>query len=55
MTAQAENSLGLYKGNDPDTIIQLLRMQSSNVVNELKNHFGVTDLDELALRLSLGR
>ena len=54
MTQQAENSLSLYKGGNPSTIEQLLRMQSSTVVNELKEHFGATDLHTLAERLSLG-
>ena len=54
MSQQAKNSLTLYKGGNPATIKQLLRMQSSSVVNELKAHFGAKDLDELAVRLSMG-
>lgn len=54
MTQQALNSLELYKGNDPSTIERALAIQRSSVVNELKEHFGVTSNNELALRLSMG-
>ena len=54
MTPQAQNSLALYKGQNPATIKRALSMQKSSVVNELKEHFGVTDLDSLAARLSIG-
>lgn len=54
MSEQAKNSLELYRGGNPKTIAQLLRMQSSSVVNELKEHFKIQDLNELALRLSMG-
>lgn len=55
MSTQAKNSLNLYRGQNPATIIQLLRIQHSDVVNELKKYFNCTTLDELALRCSLGR
>lgn len=51
---QMQNSLELYRGQNPKTIKQLLKMQSSTVVNLLKKKFGVDDLDELALRCSIG-
>lgn len=54
MTKQAQNSLDLYRGQNPATIKQTLRMQKSSVVDELKEHFGVSDLDSLAARLSIG-
>lgn len=54
MTQQAKNSLNLYKGGNPETIKQLLRIQKSSVVNELKEHFNARDLNELAIKLSLG-
>lgn len=54
MTKQAENSLSLYRGGNPSTIKQLLGFQKASVVNELKEHFGVSNLDALARRLSLG-
>lgn len=54
MTPQAENSLKLYKGGNPGTIEQLLGMQDSSVVKELKEHFKANDTRELALRLSMG-
>lgn len=52
MTQQAKNSIELYKGGNPTKILQLLRFQSPNVVNELKEHFGIQSLDALAVRLS---
>ena len=54
MSKQAENSLTLYKGGNPSTIEQLLKMQSPSVVNELKEHFNTTSLSELAVKLSRG-
>ena len=54
MTKQALNSLDLYRGNAPEKIKQALKIQRQSVVNELKAHFNVDNLDELAIRLSLG-
>lgn len=54
MTTRAENSLKLYRGGNPSTIVQLLRMQNSSIVDELKQHFNTNDLNELAIRLSAG-
>ena len=53
MTQQALNSIKLYKGGNPDTIERLLFMQKPGVVKELKEHYGVNTLRELALKLSL--
>lgn len=53
MSPQAKNSIELYKGGNPSTIESLLKMQRVSVVNEMKEHFGVTDTHELAIRLSL--
>jgi len=55
MTAQAQNSIALYKGGNPSTIEQLLHMQKSSVVQELKEHFHASSIDELAVKLSLVR
>lgn len=54
MTQRAKNSLSLYKGGNPATIEQLLKMQKTSVVDELKEHFNVSDNYELAIKLSLG-
>ena len=54
MTQKAINSLALYKGGNPSSIEQLLRIQDKRVVEELKQHFKVTNLKELAIRLSIG-
>lgn len=53
MTQQAKNSLSLYKGGNPSTIKQLLEFQKPSVVNELKEHFNASTLDELAIKLSI--
>lgn len=54
MTSQAINCLQLYRGGNPSTIKQCLKLQKPSVLNELKNHFSVSDLDRLALCLSMG-
>ena len=54
MTPQAKNSLNLYRGGNPATIEQLLRFQKSSIVEELKQHFAVSSIRELAVRLSNG-
>ena len=53
MTQQAINSLSLYRGGNPSSIEQLLRIQKSSVVEELKEHFNASDLHDLAIKLSL--
>jgi len=52
MTQQAINSLGLYKGTPASTIEQALSFQKKSVVDELKEHFGVTNNHDLAVKLS---
>lgn len=54
MTRQAENCISMFRGNAPATIEKALRMQKSSIVNELKEHYGSSDIGHLALRLSLG-
>lgn len=54
MTQQAENSIKLYRGNDPEKIKMLLRIQKSSVVDELMKHFHVSDIDSLSVKLSIG-
>lgn len=55
MTAQATNCLSLFYGANPSTIKQALQIQKASIVEELKNYFGVSDLDTLSLKLSLGK
>ena len=55
MTSQAINCLELYRGGNPSTIKQLLQYQMPSVLAELKNYFGVNDLDKLAMCLSKGK
>lgn len=47
------NSLALYRGGNPSTIEQLLQFQDASVVQELKEHFGVSSISDLAVRLSM--
>lgn len=55
MTPQATNCLQLFYGGNPTTIKALLKHQKSSIVKELQDHFGVTDLDNLSIRLSMGK
>ena len=54
MTQQAKNSINLYHGGNPTTIAKLLECQKQSVVDELKEHFNATDINDLALKLSIG-
>ena len=54
LSQYAKNAVKLYKGGNPDTIEQLLRMQDSSVVVELMEHFQQKDIKNLAIRLMLG-
>lgn len=53
MSEQAKNSMELYRGGNPSTIEQLLRMQHVSVVNELKEHYSAKSISELAVMLSM--
>lgn len=53
MTNQALNSLELYKGNPISTIKRGLSIQNKSVVKELMNHFKVSDVESLAVKLAL--
>lgn len=55
MTQQAKNCLELYRGGNPVTIKKLLQAQKPSVVMELKEHFGTSNLDKLAVCLSNGK
>ena len=52
MTKQAQNSILLYKGQNLSSIKQALSMQKKSIVDELMAHFKVSNIDELALKLS---
>lgn len=54
MSPQAINSIALYRGNTPKMIKRALKIQNKSVVEELKQHFNLWDLDALAERLSFG-
>lgn len=55
MTRQAQNSINLYKGQDPSKIQQLLQIQGKSVVNELMSYFNARDIAELAIKLSINK
>lgn len=50
----ATNSLALYRGNNPSTILRALKLQNKSVVDELMNYFGAKSQEELAFHLSVG-
>lgn len=54
MTQQAVNTMELYKCGNPSQIAALLRLQAQSVVDELRKHFHVTNIETLAVRLSKG-
>lgn len=53
MTTQAQNSINLYKGNPVSMIKLALKMQRKSIVDELKEHYEVSTIDDLAVRLSM--
>ena len=53
MTKQAQNSINLYKGQNPSTIKQALSFQKNSVVEELKTYFNAKDINDLAIKLSI--
>lgn len=53
MTKQAENSLDLFKSQSVSTIKQALKFQKKSVVDELMEHCGVSNIDDLAVALSI--
>lgn len=54
MTSQAQNSIDLYAGENPETIKQALKIQKKSVVSELMEHFNTKSINELAIKLSIG-
>lgn len=54
MTKQAQNSINLYKGQPISLIKQALTMQGKSTVEELKQHFNASTIEDLAVKLSIG-
>lgn len=52
MSKQVNNFKNLVKGNPVNQIIMALNMVSSSVVEELKQEYNVTNIYELAIKLS---
>ncbi len=52
MTKQAQNSIDLYSGENPETIKKALHIQKKSIVSELMKHFDAKNIDELAIKLS---
>lgn len=53
MTKQAENCIDLLAGNQPEKILQALKMLRSEVVQELMDYYHVTNRTDLADKLYL--
>lgn len=53
MTRQAMDYLNLCKGGNKDSIERLLRMQSRDIVKELKDAFKARGINDLAYKLSV--
>lgn len=53
LSIQAENSISLYRGQNPSTIRQALSFQKQSVVNELLDYYGCTDTGTLSVKLSM--
>ena len=53
MTKQAQNSINLFAGENPETIKKALKMQKKSIVSELIEHFNAKDINDLALKLSI--
>lgn len=54
MTIQAQNTQNICRGASISSIKSALRMQKSNIVDELMSHYGAKSVDDLALMLSKG-
>lgn len=54
MTKQAQNSMFLYKGQNPSIIKKALSFQKTSVVKELQEYFNAANLEELSIKLSIG-
>ena len=53
MTRQAENCIDLLSGNQPEKILQALKMLRSEVVQELMDYYQVKTKEDLADKLFL--
>ena len=53
MTKQAFNCIGLLSGQNPEKIMEALRMLRSEVVDELMQYYQAKDKEELADKLYL--
>lgn len=53
MTTQVQNFINLCKGNPVSTIKQALKFQKKSSVDEMMQHYGVSSVDDLAVRISM--
>lgn len=53
MTTQVQNFINLCKGNPVSTIKQALKLQKKSSVDEMMQHYGVSSVDDLAVRISM--
>lgn len=52
LSKQAQNSLALFRGFPPSSIERALSIQRKDVVDELKEYFGVDGIRELAAAIA---
>lgn len=53
MTTQVQNFINLCKGSPVSSIKQALKLQKKSNVDELMKHYGVSSVDDLAVRISM--
>lgn len=53
MTTQIQNFIRLCKGNPVSTIKKALKFQKESNVNEMMRHYNVSNIDDLAVKISM--
>lgn len=53
MTTQVQNFINLCRGNPVSTIKQALEFQKKSSVDEMMQHYDVSNIDDLAVRISM--
>lgn len=54
MTTQLQNFINLCRDNSVSTVKQALKLQKKSNVDEMMQHYNVSSVDDLALRISNG-
>lgn len=53
MTTQVQNFINLCKGNPVSSIKKALEFQRKSSIDEMMQHYGVSSVDDLAVRISM--